>query len=874
MNEAIAEITLDGVWVYREPEVHKTELDYNKYVSELKPKEKEAYNRNKALYDALPEDAKRVVRDVFRAGILDRRTRVNSVLRSQQRWYETTKAQTRSDKRLSEIEQEFMRRQAAVFKEWGRNQRPYAPIRRFGSHVTVARSKLLQALLEKSKQIQERLETTDDEDRKATLRAMLKENADAILEAEQNPDNFLVIFSESLGEANEVARSLRAQHPEFDVQAYAKADFLGERVPSYKKLQQVIDSAGRAMGYDELARSGTADIDRRAFEQMRALAEDLYIKMLSEESGRKSELERRKIRGFHGDMIENLTENAVSQSAILAGMEFGSEILDSLTTMRKEIKRHRGVNQELAGLLHNEILKHYDIYLNPADSKLVSNMMQLSSFQLLMLRPAYYVQNLTQPMMMSAPYMAKDFGFKAYKAMMDNMKELTKLVSRGAVTLEDIETAFKDDPDLIKALREERDLGRIDVGLSLDMGRVEGRSQLAHVARKVGDRMQGWSRNVETINRVATFVTAYKLAKEKGLSDPHAYASDVVYRTHGDYSGLNSPSNFNRNAFLKMVTQFRKFQLIQIGMMTPILVQAFNGATRAERVLGRKAMLHTMAVHFAMTGIKGLPVIGAMMAVLPMAFGDPGDDDEDVVRKALKDKQLSDFLLHGFPKLFGVDMTQKIGAGEMFSVLPFYEFNAKGGKDNFNELLASSLGPSASIGARAFQGLKYAANGDFMKGFEQLLPNGLSDALKAYRMSTEGMSTTHNVTTLKPEDYKAYDAFMRAMGFPTNKETDKNRLQDSLFRHNQAISDKYDEIRRDYIRAYKANDEKGKAKARREWIEVSKQSKALGLKPRTLTSLLRSGRINEKASNLALEEGTGVAVQKGEREFIRRMKNL
>lgn len=874
MNEAIAEITLDGLWVYREPRVHKTEAEYMKYVSELKPKQKEAYERNKALYDALPSDAKRIVREVFLAGLLDRQTRINTVLRQQQRWYEAIKAQTKSEERLAQIEEEFMFRQKAVFNEWGRDQRPYAPIRRFGTHVTVARSQALQALMEKSKQIQERLDATDDEAKRSALRTMLKENADAILEAEQDPNQFLVIFSESLGEANEVARSLRSQHPEFDVQAYAKADFIGERVPSYKKLQQIIDSTSRAMGFDELVRSGTADLDRRAFAQMRALAEDMYIHMLSEESGRKSELERRKIRGFHGDMIENLTENAVSQSTILAGMEYGSEILDALTSMRKEIKNHRGVNQELAGLLHNELLRHYDISLNPANSKLVSNLMQLSSFQLLMLRPAYYVQNLTQPMMMSAPYMAKDFGVKAYKAMMGNMKEVTKLVSRGDVTLEDLEQAFKGDPDLIKALREERDLGRIDVGLSLDMGRVEGRSQLAHVARKVGDRMQGWSRNVETINRVATFVTAYKLAKENGFADPHAYASDVVYRTHGDYSGLNSPSNFNRNAFLKMVTQFRKFQLIQIGMVTPLLVQAFKGATHEERVLGRKAVLHTMAVHFAMTGIKGLPVIGAMMAVLPMAFGDPGDDDEDVVRKALKDKQLSDFLLHGFPKLFGVDMTQKIGAGEMFSVLPFYEFNTKGGKDNFNELLASSLGPSASIGARAFQGLKYASNGDFMKGFEQLLPNGLSDALKAYRMSTEGMSTTHNVTTLKPEDYKAYDAFMRAMGFPTNKETDKNRLQDSLFRHNQAIEGKYDEIRRDYVRAYKAKDEKAMAKARKEWLEVSKQSKALGLKPRTLSSLLRSGRMNEKASNLALEEGTGVAVQKREREFIRQMKNL
>lgn len=875
VNEFSADMTIDGHWAYYEPRVYKTKATYDEAIEALKPEPKRKVMELRERFNKLSPAAQQIVRDMFAHTIITRKLEASVLLDQMKEDYEAKIKEVTNPELLETLKKDYDDNRKTALSIASKSKMPYLPLRRFGDHLTVARSADYQRLENKHMAIQENLENETDPQRKAQLNKMLKETSDQIHIMEQNADHYMVVFSETLGEANEVRRSLESSNPGMDIQVYEKSKFLGERVPSFKKMQQVIDSFKNSMQYENLIHSKDASKDREILRKMESLAEDIYIRRLSEESGRKAELQRRKIAGFHSDMIENLTETSVGESSIIASMKYGSRTLNALTAMRKEVKNHRGEQQELAGMLHNEILSHHQMYLNPADSKLVSNMMQASSFYMLMMRPAYYLQNLTQPMMMSAPYMAKDFGIKAFTELGSMMKVMAAMVGKGAVTLEDLKSSLNQpgDEEVYQALMKERDLGRIDVGLSLDMGRVEGRGKVAHTMKKVSDRMQGWSRNVETINRVATFVTAFRLAKKAGMADPHAYASDVVYRTHGDYSGLNAPRLFATNGLAKLMTQFRKFQLIQISMMMNVGVQAFKGATKEERALGRRAMIYTLGVHFAMTGLKGLPVIGTAMAMLPLMFGDMGDDDEDVVRKAVNDKPLADFLLYGIPKLFGIDVSKKIGAGEMFSVLPFWSGSITGGKASYGELLTNALGPSASLGLRMFQGFQYAANGDMLKSMEQFLPNGMSDTLKAYRMGTQGITTSNGVVVLSPQEYKWYDMICRALGLPTNTETDRNRLNTSLKNHTQALTVEYSRIRRDYIEAYKAKDEAGKVRARREWLELGKKSKAMRIPPRPLSDLLKSGYARIRDEKRAAKVGAGLSVRRHEGGFIREMMN-
>ena len=83
----------------------------------------------------------------------------------------------------------------------------------------------------------------------------------------------------------------------------------------------------------------------------------------------------------------------------------------------------------------------------------------------------------------------------------------------------------------------------------------------------------------------------------------------------------------------------------------------------------------------------------------------------------------------------------------------------------------------------------------------------------------------------------------------------------------------YSRIRRDYIEAYKAKDEAGKVRARREWLEIGKKSKAMRIPPRPLSDLLKSGYARIRDEKRAAKVGAGLSVRRHEEGFIREMMN-
>lgn len=855
VNELVRDMTISEVWAYHNKEFFKTAEAYRNYLKSLNESQLAQHKEMKAKFDSLSPEAQAVIEAVHntwrKVNYLHAQAMEEKLKKFHERYENSAKNPIAREEARKRHEQELK----AIFAEADKKTPPYSPLGRMGSHVVIVRSRKMANLYDKMQMLlKERQDPdftyTEGKDINEEISKIKKE----IEKLETQEDHYVFQMKDSLGDANESARALAERYPDHDIQVYEKSEVRDAQVPAWVQIQALLDTINDASQFGGLKNEFDPAKAQDLYQEMETRLSELYIKVLNESSARKNELRRRKIAGFHEDMMESFVHVGKAQASYIAQIRFGQDTNRALSNMAMERGELRGPEQEVASLLMNEVIRHHNLANRPSDSKFVGTAMQVSSFYMLMLRPSYYIANMTQPFMMSAPYIAKDFGSQAFGRMTDNMRIVGELVAKGAVTIEDMRSVLTEDE--YYALKKAAAQGHIDVGMSLDMGRIEGTGAVSRTLQKMGDKLQAVSRNAETINRVATFLTAYQLAKEQGnFGDIQAfeYADNAVYRTHGDYSGFNSPRYFNMNGMARLMTQFKKFQLIQISMMNELLKKSFAGASREERIVARKALAFTMMTHFAMAGVKGMPLIGTMLSILPMVFGEEGDDDEDVFRRVMHEagfsKTFANAMWSGFPTLFGVDVSKKVGASDMLNPMPFVDINLHGGKASANELVAAALGPSATIFQRMYSGMGDLIRGNYLKGLEKVLPNGVSDSIKAYRFTTEGITSSGGDLLMPPEDYHAFDAIMRAMGSPSLKETDRTRAINAYMRHKENFAQQKQMIVDQYKKASKAGDRKELAHLEAEWIKLSvemRKQEFPALKVKDLRTYVKNQRKRER----------------------------
>ena len=203
------------------------------------------------------------------------------------------------------------------------------------------------------------------------------------------------------------------------------------------------------------------------------------------------------------------------------------------------------------------------------------------------IHPAYYLQNATQPYMMSMPVIAGKHGWsKTFSAMTQGYKDIASVIRSEGLNEK---TYAKLPADVREAIEALVNSGRIDISLESDLGRWQSDEE-KNVASLAIEKLRSISQDIESINRVVTAVAAYRLEKQTGVSQEKAiaYADQVILDTHGDYSGFNSP-RFTRQGVGRLMTQFRKFQLIQISLMVKLINQSFKGASPEEKLAGKIA---------------------------------------------------------------------------------------------------------------------------------------------------------------------------------------------------------------------------------------------------------------------------------------------
>lgn len=617
----------------------------------------------------------------------------------------------------------------------------------------------------------------------------------------------------------------------------------------------------------------------------------LYIEQLGESSIRKSELERINTPGFDRDMIKNFTGYGSAIGGTIAGIQMGRETHEILHRLRSDARQPDGDSLKRSAIL-NEILERHAFMLDPSGTPYQDKAMGWVSLNMLLTSPAYFIINSTQPWMLTMPVLAGAFGLtqtsgrmgKNYKTIAKAWKsehsfapgQMTKLLSGELANLDIIKEEAGDDAAAM--MTELQNLGLFDIGIAADLGSLD-KSQLV-ITNAIAKAHRGAThavRTVEVFNRGVTALTAFQLATahpEKvpvGANgkrpNPQEYAIQAVLQTQGDYSGHNAPSIIKRIPFGKLMTQFRKFQLIQIGLLVRTMHQALAGAGPYEKAMGRRQLSYMLGMHVIAGGALGLPMANIAGMVYSM-FGDEDepDDLEVRLRQEIGDAGTADLLLKGLPAVWGVDVSAKVGMGTTFSVLPFtdIQMNRDSTLAAIGQLITGAAGATA---AQLSDAAGQFGAGNYGNAFAGAMPRGIRDVTRAIMYKNEGLKRKNPTRDLaiSPEEFSSFDIFMQGIGLPTTKTSGMHNRNRFYQNYKKLVGDRSSVIKGDYVQAYEANDHTAMQEARNEWNKLQEARVRNGFRWQSPSLLHRAVRDKRKRESTAVD---GVFVDQSDRGFL------
>lgn len=786
-------------------------------------------------FNALSPDAQALVKRVFKHGhdtLQQMQAAVKSNVAAE---YDTAIAEARAAGNTAQVTK-LTNKKAKEIADFQsmldmRSTWPYAPLKRFGKHVVMGYSAQYAA-------------------------AKAANNVQEMQRLQKDGDHYYVGFAETKAQARAMLAEIAPTFNGGETGTFEKLDgveaFMGGR-----------DMLGAFQRLRTLANEQKND-DGKTNERIDNMMRQMYLTLLSETSARKSELHRRNIAGADGDMMRAFATQGRATAHFVAGLQTNGQVNDLLRDMKNQVSETLG-DREQKQAYFNEIMRRHSMNLEYAPSGMVEKAMAGTSVWMLLTNPSYFLVNATQPFMMSAPLMGARYGYaRANVELLRAFKEVAPALKDAKFTEDDYSALPKDTQ---RAVEELANMGVIDISLESVLGKFESASgTVSSKLDPVMQRMNGAAQAVESMNRLSTAIAAYRLAGGQGNhAQAVKYAAQVIYETHGDYSGFNAP-RFMRRGVGKLATQFRKFQLIQLSMFARLLNRAFTGASAEERYIAKKALALNLAHLGAAGGLMGMPAFSMIAWVIGKAI--PGDDEPDdpeaTLRRLIGDKALADLLLKGAPKLLGVDISGRVGAGGMLSLLPYTDVELS--RDGYAAAVTGLLGPFVGgLAPKVVDGIGQIAQGNLWKGTEQMMPTGLANVMKATRFADQGVTKRNGDVVLSADEVGMLDWAAQAVGLPTNTTTDRSFLASAQFKSDTFYRERTTQLKNQYAAAVRKNDTQGMQDVREEWMQTQAARRKLGYEVQPLSTLLRAPQEQMKRER---ETVAGVQTSRSNKGFV------
>lgn len=533
---------------------------------------------------------------------------------------------------------------------------------------------------------------------------------------------------------------------------------------------------------------------------MRHTLEEASVSALGSTRIQSKSLPRRNVKGYSEDIVQNTYDYALSSSRYLAKLEHApaleAGIKEMLATRDQDASKNLSYGRTaIANEVQQRVRGDNGFEQGGAFSQVTKRLLALSFIDKLG-SPAYTVINLTQPGMVTMPYLSGRHGIgRSFSALSKAYSDISalKILKQGAVeTARRLKGSGKPDDfiSMAKASLDSADeramldrhieIGTIDPNAGMEIANlVRDTSGVGGKIDSVIGYLEGVTREMpraaEAINRMATALASYRLERGRGATHEKAlaYSIDAVNNTQFNYSPTNAPALFN-HPVAKIALQFKKYGQGMYQLIGMQIGRAMRNAEPGDRAQALKTLAGIAGTHMAMAGALGLPtepfkylILGANAAGLT---GLTWSDVENKIREAAAGtfgKGAGEVFSRGLPRLLNLDLA-RMG---LDSVTSFGEPRSQKEADVKTWLFDSLAGPVVSLGGDWIKGIQSAGNGDFAKAAEKLIPiKAASDSIRAYRQATEGKKSASGRETMGA--YTPSEAALRVLGFGNAREAE------------------------------------------------------------------------------------------------------
>lgn len=496
----------------------------------------------------------------------------------------------------------------------------------------------------------------------------------------------------------------------------------------------------------------------------------LYLRTLPDLSVRKHQIHRKATAGYSNDALRAFSSNMFHGSFQVARLRYAHELAATLRDMEKAVEGMTASDPERAakaGALYEEMTKRNEWVMNPRDSKAVSSLTSIGFAWYLGATPAAALVNLTQTAIVSFPVLAARFGAGKAFTMLSSATGLALRTATGDIT----RNLTADEQAAYKLWRESGVIDKSQAHNLAGLSETDTRAFNPHVRRAMEIISWGFHKT-EVVNREATALAAFRLAREAGQSfnDAVKYAGEVVTESHFDYSNANRARWMQSNA-AKVLLLFRQYSLNMTWFLWRNLYQSLKGEAPEVRKEARIKLGGVLGMTGVFAGAMGMPLMSVMFGLAEAAAAAFGDDDDEpfdaevAFRNFLADMlgpDVARVLAKGpVDYLTGANISGRVSLNDLWLREPNRELE---GQAQADYLLEQAAGPLfGGMLVNTLRGMKQIEDGHTWRGIETMMPKAVKDGMKSVRYATQGVNTLKGDPVI--EDLSVGGALLQLAGF-------------------------------------------------------------------------------------------------------------
>ena len=323
----------------------------------------------------------------------------------------------------------------------------------------------------------------------------------------------------------------------------------------------------------------------------------------------------------------------------------------------------------------------------------------------------------------------------------------------------------------------------------------------------------------DKFNRQSTLIAAYKLIIEDMVASKKAGKKYYSYREgrlidvpatkaqmqrQAAVDANNFTDKSNGGTVLETGARWSQQGLLRTSLMYKNygasmyyiqLKSSYEALTNSElnpeqRKIAFREIVGMSLSAFLFAGIRGMPFIGVFLMIANSFLDDEEEDAETILRK-----RVGEFMYKGpITAITGIDASTRLKMNDLI-----IQENRFSQDDTAEEAIVRNLGgPAWSTALRFKRSYNDFAEGNYRRGVETVLPQGITNFLKVYRENyiDDGKRTRRGQEIIK--DITWGEDFARVVGFPSTRYTlqqeqsmQELRISDELQSQRQKLNKKY-----------------------------------------------------------------------------------